>query len=254
MTWQRLTITVDGNDGRLPARALIKVLRAAMNLVESIHDESESDESEGRIQWTIEKMTKINPGVVTVAADLDDEIDLAVRGLRRINEVAEMPRRFTMRSLRYAKDLVSVLDHGVQEVVIQNGHEAVVPTQHVSANADELIGAKFYYATASLVGRLSVINVRRELRISIEDEAYTRSVECECAPEFFERAKMYLNSRVIVTGEVRYRRLDDTPVSIVAQDIEPLSEDHRGFDELKPIDITGGLSSEEYVRRMRDGA
>jgi len=68
--------------------------------------------------------------------------------------------------------------------------------------------------------------------------------------------KRYLGKRVTVVGDVKFDAATDRPISIRVEGIEPLDDDPvkpKLFSEMQPIDIPGELSSEEYIRRQRDG-
>ena len=70
--------------------------------------------------------------------------------------------------------------------------------------------------------------------------------------ERLEEAKKLLGRRVVVSGRIRYR--SHKPTSIQAEEIHPLRDASElpQLEDMPPIDITGGLSPEEYVRRLRD--
>lgn len=252
MNWQRITITVDGEEGRLSARSFMKVLRSFVDLLDQVRVEVDGAD-EGFDGWVIEEMSKRNPGSVTFAAAVKHEvIEYAVEGLRLINEKAAKPKKFPSSALASARTMVSQIGHGISEIHVQNGTVFATPTQHVAANVDAILGEQFYSAPTTIEGRLSVIDVRGKLVISVRSDAYDRDIRCVCPATLFDKAKEYLNRRISIVGEVRYNKKTDEPVSIKAEEIEPLDEIETGFAGLDAIDITDGQSSEDHVRRLRD--
>src|SRR5262249_45647922 len=79
-----------------------------------------------------------------------------------------------------------------------------------------------------------------------------RMIRCIIATDQLQHAKDLLGKRVAVTGRISYR--NHKPTSIQVERIDRMQEDSE-LPELKdigPINITGGMSPEEYVRSLRD--
>ena len=78
-------------------------------------------------------------------------------------------------------------------------------------------------------------------------------VDCVLDGEHLEGVKQYLGKRVGVTGRIRYRH--GKPLSIQVTAIREFKDRHElpQPSDLGKLDITGGKSSEEFVRDLRDG-
>ncbi len=249
-----ITIKVDGGEERLPPRAFFKVMVSMLSLIDEVAKESGDDTPTA---WSIDSMQRENPGFMTFSGDIPRRIlVLAIVGLQTINDRAQMPDGFNTRALGHAKSVVAELGHGISQITVKSGDAVASPTQHVSANADEVIGSKFYTETTSLDGQLTMISIagkKGHLALGLREEIYGYEVVCDCTEEMLERAKELFGRRVSVEGELRYRRRDDAPVRLLVSRITPLDSRSVGFTDFPRIDITNGLSSEDFIRRMRDG-
>ena len=78
------------------------------------------------------------------------------------------------------------------------------------------------------------------------------AVKCAIAEDRLSEVKELLGQRVAVTGPIHYR--NHKPTLIDVQNIRRLRTQGElpQVETMEPIDITGDLSSEEYIRRMRD--
>lgn len=113
-----------------------------------------------------------------------------------------------------------------------------------------------YAAWSSVDGKLDVISVRRVPYFVIFEHGANHRVRCLFPDEFMETVKNYLGFRVIAEGYVLYTR-DGIPTRLtdpasLERVPEPSSQDIRAYRGSMP-GITAGLSSYEYVRRLRDG-
>jgi hypothetical protein len=138
--------------------------------------------------------------------------------------------------------------------VATDGKHEVTPTERTVAHIRQVVEkARVYLDYGTLEGRLEEISVHGGYRFTIWEELTNYRIECSISPDRLEEAKALLGHRVGVSGRIRYR--NHRPTTIHVEGIRRL----RGVNELpqlegiEPIDITGGLRSEEYVRRMRDG-
>ena len=79
---------------------------------------------------------------------------------------------------------------------------------------------------------------------------------CSFSPDKIEEAREALGRKIRVLGELTYPKGNDFPKDVRVQTIEFLPEDDDlpSLTDLRGIapDITGDLSSEEFVRNLRD--
>ena len=119
--------------------------------------------------------------------------------------------------------------------------------------AAEVPGAK-YRTIGSLIGRLGQIDVdnRREFRLFDRHTDWATPVTYE--PEHLGTLTDALGEIVIVSGEL-WRGANSKPLRLAFTKLEVIDVDNlpsvADVSGIAP-DFTGGLSSEEYVRRLRD--
>ena len=119
--------------------------------------------------------------------------------------------------------------------------------------AAEVPGAK-YRTIGSLIGRLGQIDVdnRREFRLFDRHTDWATPVTH--GPEHLGALTAALGTTVIVSGQL-WRGANRKPLRLEFRKLRVIDFDsRRSLDDLIGIapDFTGGLSSEEYVRRLRD--
>jgi hypothetical protein len=112
-----------------------------------------------------------------------------------------------------------------------------------------------YAAWSSIDGRLDVISVRRQPYFVIYEHGTNQRIRCSFPDDWLGLVKDYLGYRVTAEGFIHYRT-DGAPVSLSSPTSlervpEPEQIDITSYRGTMP-GITGGLSSYEYVRQMRD--
>ena len=112
-----------------------------------------------------------------------------------------------------------------------------------------------YAAWSSIDGKLDVISVHRQPSFVIYEHGTGYRVRCVFPDNYLDRVKDYLGSRVIVEGFVHYRGdgmplMVSQPTAIQKMDA-PKQEDISVYRGSLP-GISGGLSSYEYVRQLRE--
>jgi len=116
---------------------------------------------------------------------------------------------------------------------------------------------KQYVTPSSVDGKLDVVNVHSRYRFSVFDELHFKEVRCHFPDHLLDAVKGNLGKRVTVIGDVKFDANTDRPISIMVEEIEPLDEcdlKPKLFSEMRPINISGDLPSEDYVRRLRNDA
>ena len=120
-------------------------------------------------------------------------------------------------------------------------------------NVDYILKHRFYRSDTTLEGTLEVVDIHGEYEFAIYDILNGHKIKCKFEKEMLDEVISLLRSRVAVTGEARFSRAG-RPDSIKVRSLRQL----RNADELpqfragEEIDLTGGMDSAEFVRRMRD--
>ena len=119
--------------------------------------------------------------------------------------------------------------------------------------ADEVPGAK-YRTIGSLIGRLGQIEVGARRQFRLYDRHTGWATPVTHAPEHLGALTDALGETVIASGELwsnehdQALRLEVTELEVIDTERLPSVADVSGIAP----NFTGGLSSEEYVRRLRD--
>ncbi|MBI2165559.1 MAG: hypothetical protein HYU29_04050 [Chloroflexi bacterium] len=113
-----------------------------------------------------------------------------------------------------------------------------------------------YSAWSSIDGKLDVISVRRVPYFVIFEHVTEHRVRCLFPDDWLGIVKNYLGLRVIAEGFIHYRS-DGVPTTLtnptsLERVPDPEQADITTYRGTMP-GITGGLSSYEYVRQMREG-
>lgn len=109
----------------------------------------------------------------------------------------------------------------------------------------------------SICGRLESINIHDSANIfTIYPETGPKRISCKFSEELLEEAADALNRKVEVFGVLKYPRDMDFPNEIYVQSMEKFLPDNELTDlwDMKGVapDCTNGLSSEDFIRRLRD--
>jgi len=134
------------------------------------------------------------------------------------------------------------------------GHEPLL-IQRTTEKQPKRSKRATYASWSSIDGKLDVISVHRQPSFVIYEHGTGYRVRCVFPDEYLGRVKDYLGFRVIVEGFVHYRGdgiplMLSQPTAIQKLDA-PKQEDISVYRGLLPS-ISGGLSSYEYVRQLRE--
>jgi hypothetical protein len=110
----------------------------------------------------------------------------------------------------------------------------------------------------SVEGMLEQINLHQGANIfHVYPEIWPKKVTCRFPYRLYDDAVSAVGRRVEVFGTLRYRSGSDFPHQIAVSQIETFPPEHElpDWDDLRgrAPDALGGLSSEAFVRELRDG-
>jgi hypothetical protein len=248
-----ITIKVRAREDFVPVESLITIISNTLSILKSLGRRIPGH-APGGAQWKISAASLQSPLSLTLASD-DPNSDFLAREylgtLDAIENSAEISKdRISFFVLERAKHLVSVLNDGVSQVSFSlPNSNPVHPTQRVAANVDYLT-APAYEDYSTFEGKIEMLSVHGRPVFRIYDELTGQSISCFFPADHLDEAHDLFNKRVAVSGNARYSRMG-RPISIRVEAIRPL---HGGItlEQLKDINITGGVSSEAYVRKQRD--
>lgn len=117
-----------------------------------------------------------------------------------------------------------------------------------------ILNRRGYYEISTLEGRLETIDVHGKKKVfGIYDVITNHKILCHFDKSILPAVVAALSQRVSVEGMVKFDR-SGTPLSINVDNFEvmPGMDELPQFDEGQGINITSGISSEDYVRGLRD--
>lgn len=264
MARKTLTIRLTGRED-LTTESLIEAVQDAVLILRSIEGNM-AEEGRPASRWRVDAVSLNSPLQMTISEippkglEPLDPAEPFVRGLRCVNAGAQIPQYFTEHTLRLAKRLVGLLNNGLSQIEFSTqDEEPVRPTQHLAANVDRILGRapEFYYEDTELEGRLEVLSVHGTPDFWVYDPLTEQPTKCTFKPEDRERLAEMMKrpTRVRVSGKAKFNR-EHRPISLEVESFARL-RDQEELPQIRDlhragINITGGMSSVEYVRRMRD--
>jgi hypothetical protein len=258
------TFTIGDSNKRISVKGLTTALEKVLELLRSL--ELDIGGPSAGLRWEIAHISMSSPLTVTYApigktkANRDfgkEVIKACVHGLGEIERKTDpkMPQHFNYDSLTSAKELLQVANkEGMAIAIAPERKKPIVLTEHATKRIDELVTkVRRYKDVLTLEGNLEMISVHDHLSFFMWETLTNYKIECFIGDELLNKCIELLKKRIAVSGEVSYR--DHIPKSIKVESIREL-RDKRQLPQpstMKPINITDGLSSEDHVRRMRDG-
>jgi hypothetical protein len=223
-----LSLKLDGQ--QITAERFVRSVASFVGLIHEVSDAVAA--GRGTVKWTV----SVRSGSVIVhfqaiANQVDPNIVAesvrAVRdGLDLIEKKPQRPRYWSDAALKRAKELAETLDTkggSLQQVTISADSTQKVVTRRMSANVDSLIGVELR-ALGSIEGRLRAVSEGGGLHFVVQDAVTHNQVRCYIKEEDTEKILAAFRKRVVVYGEISYRR-DRQPASIVVERFRVLREE-----------------------------
>ena len=266
MPQAEISIDVAGSGGLVDASDCQTILAETLSTLKALAKEIARTKSSapraGR--WKISQASTQSPLHLTLAtddsADAEDAAEAVrvyIQGIRELEgdvPPSQPPPFFEKATLERVKRLVSVLKKDTVSLAFSSPEIGpVFVSQRVIVAIDELIGAK-YNSLGALEGKLETLSDSKgKLTFKLLDPVTSVRITCEIAPDQLEEAKQAFPHRVVVYGRIKYNK-DGVPLSIGVQQIRRLGLRSAlpQPEDISPFDITDGVESAEYIRRLRD--
>ncbi|MBI5865176.1 MAG: hypothetical protein HZB38_11840 [Planctomycetes bacterium] len=263
---QKFTILVEGRDGGVPADRFVDVVHRALAVLRDL-DANCSEDGKAAIHWNITKATTNSPLTLTLEAHLPAQrrdtsravIKTYLRGMRKLESGKGVPTDFSNDTLKEARALLGLLDRGVSRMEFAaTGEETVSPTLRSAALIDEFFGRRASYRVSdtTVEGSLETVTIHGGEAFDVFDQLTGTRVRCILPEGQIAEVVGALGKRVAVTGRAKFSE-KGRPISIEVEGIRvlrnkselPAASDFEGEGKL---DITGGMDSAKFVRRLRD--
>jgi len=175
--------------------------------------------------------------------------------LKQIRE-KKTPPRADLQALESYRNLSATFGKSVSGLRIINTQESVAIDDRFRSAIDDIIGPD-ELLTGAVVGMLERVNLHNTARFDIFPTIGPKQVTCDFKASLRGSVIAALDQYVSVRGVLRYKRLEDFPYAINADEIEilPPEDSLPSIFDLRGMtpDITGGLSTEEFIKGIRDG-
>jgi len=254
---------VTGKPGVISVRSFLTVVESAFRVLADL-DVAISRDQKGTLDWVV---TDLGIGSLMMEAqarprredkNIGPEVTEAfVSGLRLVETAGTSPPFLSDTGMRTTQRMLRPIGRdGATGIEVSNLRESTMLTTEAIANIAELIPER-QRSLGAVEGKLETISVRGgHPKFTIYLSRTNKAVACRI-PEgmLLEEAKQTLGKRVLVTGIVRSNARGE-PLSVEAEHIRafrapdqlPKTRNLHGIDP----NFTGGLSSDEYVRALRD--
>jgi hypothetical protein len=176
--------------------------------------------------------------------------------LRMIDKKRDAPEDFDLPALEAYRDLGTMLDKHVTGITLAAGAKRKVAINKQFENkVSEIIGPD-EIVEGSISGMLEWLNLHNTSIFHVYPVIGPKKVICNFPKRLKEKVKSAIDSHVEVYGELRYKKWGNFPYAMNVSELEILPPDNElpTLFDLRGVapDATGGMSSVEFVRAIRD--
>jgi len=223
-----------------------------------------SGKSTASFYLRITELSYKSPATVTMeAVPQDPDVDLRNQVISKFYDVYESIQKGALAE----KEIESVLIEDMTEITNQIGNR--INSINITMDEYDLTLTKEFKAKIDLAiapeeksssfirGMLEYINIHKNKNVfRIYPDIGPRKIICHFPEELREKAIEAIGQYVEVKGELKFRAVSKHPHEILVEEIEifPPEEELPTLYELRGIapDLTGELSSEQFVRKIRN--
>lgn len=178
-------------------------------------------------------------------------------GIQAIQYRRETPFGFDGDAVRAFADMGSRLGKSISAMELRANGDSVAVSETISRNAEWILGRR-EYTFGSVSGRLEKINVHNNQNVFCIYPIIgpASGVRCKFSPSLTQKAIEAVTHFVDVWGRLAYNPIDSFPEEVKAQSIQvreepPIPPKLADLWGIAP-DATGDLSSEDFIRELRD--
>ncbi|HUW65687.1 MAG TPA: hypothetical protein VMW83_13540 [Spirochaetia bacterium] len=210
------------------------------------------------VEWVITDL-RVNSAHATIEPVGDVQAGIAasmlvIKGLEAMEHL-EIPAFFSDESVEAVRKLSDIAKKYKMRTYISGLDHQLELTDRTSSVADQFLDGSYWEDYGSVEGSLEMISVHQGCQFNIYEYISGKRIQCHFKRDQFEVIKTSLGCRVLVVGLIRYNhrgevlmaKADD--VSVLAGDVELPSIDKMAGSV---PDISGGLTTSEHIRRLRD--
>lgn len=262
-----LRLRLEGEKGAIKFDSLVGAMNRALLMLRDV-DSVISARRRGSLDWIVEDLTMNSPSPVAVLRSVPRFEGVDERTAERVSagfvsalETAEtgeaLPAYLSDIGLTHLEYLAGGLRKNgatrFEATFVEQNHQAEVGPE--AAEHVRRLRVPKSKAIGSIIGTLEVVSLHRRYEYNVYDSVTKRAVRCTFDPERLEDVKRALGCRVSVAGIIHRNakgqplKIDQARLTVLPTEDElPTTVDFIGVDPY----FTGDLSTDEYVRRLRD--
>lgn len=260
MRKEKLSLTLSGRTRNIKMNSFLRVGKKSLNILEGLEQAVSGGKRDG-VEWVI---VNLEMGSATVELEPQTEsredvtakvIEECIDGLNEIENNPSSPPHFSDKMLKDARDIVGVLNDGIEEISISSQKKSAKISKKLASNVEELVISHERKEIGSLEGYLKMVTFKNDY-FSLYDKLTGNRVKCDfdaSREKLVEKIRKGLNRRVLVKGLITTNKTG-VPQSAEVESIElfkpeeelPSLDDIVGLDE----NFTGGISSENYIDNL----
>jgi len=237
-----------------------------------------AEDGESAIEWRIIGASKNSPLSIEAEAfprqfgvNVDERskhvVENVAAGLRQLHQAAQRPANFNNKALTAAQRIFDRVTNGLELTRFEHGGGGTaieITTSVARTSADhvrEVLASRPYKELGSIEGYFRGIDRDRgrpvfliRHRLTGDEVKCFVSGEAEREISVREIGDVWKNRRLQIRGTIHFKaagrvsHIDATEVRFL-RDRNELPD----IDDIADVDFTGGLKSEEYLERLRDG-
>lgn len=264
-----LRIRIRGEVGQISPSSLTTVLNRSLEVLHDL-DLRLSEEYGGSLRWVVAGVgegsiyfdlgTRIKKGDRDFAVQVHDTY---TNGLQIIKNQGITPPYFSEKNVSSIGQIVrSIGQDGMSAVEYSEPGQAEFATEltaDLEPAIQKLTGIS-YHALGSIEGKVELVSIqKRTRRFNVTLERTSKAVTCTLPSDHDEdiMEAMKHHRRVLVKGRIAYNALSE-PMRVNVQGAVRLLGERKDLptsNELEGSDpgLTGDMSTEEFVRSLRDG-
>jgi len=255
-----LTIKFGDKNTYMSVATVAQALESALEMLRSLEEDFAPRGSE--VRWEIVRASMQSPLTLTFrpsvrgkpAKGIGNRIAKAcVSGIEEMEKEPTLPKHFKEETLDAVQKLIKTVNDDGGKVTLSSNGKKVSPGGEVVRNIHSVIErVRRYTDYGTIEGELQTVSVRGREHFLIYETFTDNKVTCSVTQEQFQQWMHLLGKRVAITGPIRYQNHKPQTVNVEEVRVLRSSSELPQLADIPPIDITSGLSSEDYVRRMRD--
>jgi hypothetical protein len=256
-------LTLKGAPENISLRSFADALTHSVEILEDL-DLAISREAKGSLEWVV---TQLATGSLSVTLESrskltahnfgPDTANAFVTGLDKIEKEGASPPYLSEYGIKQARSLAALIGRdGVAGINVTDLQQTAELSPVAVENARKLIQIKTS-AIGSVEGTIETLSIHGKARFVIYHLRTRKAISCQFDREkWFEKTRDMMGKRVTVHGLVHYN-IKGEPQRVEIEDMR-LARDSRELPTIEELsgsdpNFTGTLSTEEYIRQIRNG-